>query len=200
MPDMERIARRHYKELPYRDQLAVLEWIDRGSSWSDALVYSGVLATTSARVSPYQAARERENEERARAIASNAERFVLFGGRRQASEHEAAHIVVGKALGLKVKGGYVVGSSGWCMYEGGTPFQTATIASAGEHWISVFRSQEFPGGAFGCASDRRAVLTALRDDWEIAKAIRACHEMLRDNVATVLAVSDRIEADGRYVL
>lgn len=200
MTDVERIARSHYETLDYRDRLVALEWVNVGHSWSDALIYSGVLSRTAPRVSPYQAARDRENDELGRAMVKRAERFTLFGSRRQAAEHEAAHLIVGQGLGLDVKVSYVLpGGTGRCLYEAGTPFQTATIALAGETWIGVFRSQEFPGGPTGCESDIRAVWKALPDDWEIRRAHRLCCQILRENTALVLAISDHIEADGCYV-
>jgi hypothetical protein len=198
---MEIAAKKAYDELSVQDQLRVLRWRDVGASWSDAVINSGVLARSSQRVTPEQATWNRQTDELGRVIVENAERFTRFGGRRQAAEHEAAHIVAGEAVGLDVRGGFILDDgSGKCLYRDVTSsFQEAVIAAAAEMWISRFRTREFPGGASGCESDRRAVLTALTDHFELRRALDLCHDILRANVPSVLAVSDTIERDGCYV-
>jgi hypothetical protein len=203
VPNLEVVAKKAYDVLPAQDQLRVIRWRDFGASWSDALINSGVLARSSSpRVTPEQDRWNRAADEVGRTIVWNAERFSRFGGRRQAAEHEASHVVCGEAVGLDVRGGFILDDgSGKCLYRNVTSnFQEAVIAAAAEMWINRFRTREFPGGASGCESDRRAVIAAVReDDFALRRALEECHQILRDNVASVLAVADAIERDGVYV-
>jgi hypothetical protein len=195
----EQIAKAAYEQLAPRDKWLVLSWREHGHDWCDSLLRSGVL-TPSRRITPTEAARAQKNDEFEELLIQNYQRMMPTDDasrRRQTAEHEAAHSVVAQSLGVPIRLAHVLlDGSGECLHESGTPFQTATIALAGEMWIGIFRSLEFPRGPVGCIPDRRTALKALPDQFEFGKARDQCFTILRENRAKVLALADRIDRDG----
>jgi hypothetical protein len=203
MRSSEQIAKAFYEQLPPRDKWLVLSWCELGNDWATSVINSGVL-TTSRRITPSAAARVRGSDEFEEILIQNYQRTMPIDDasrRRQVAEHEAAHSIVAQSFGVPVRLAHVLpDGSGECRHESGTPFQTATIALAGEMWIGTFRSLEFPRGPVGCISDRRTALKALPDHFEFSKAYDRCFTILRENHAKVLALADRIDKDGHVFI
>lgn len=193
----ETMAREAYLWLPERDKRIVQTWRDLGNDWFTSVVNSGVLAPSGLRLWPEQYdSWAEQRDKRDQLIAKRqAERY------REGAEHEAAHAILAKSFDLKVKLAHIQpDGTGACHYEPAqTPFQTATIALAGETWINVFRSREFPCGATGCEKDQQKVRDACRDGVLIDHAYRQCYLTLKANKDAVLALVDRIERDGHYM-
>lgn len=203
MKSSEQMARAAFEELDTRDKWLVLSWRERGHAWCTSLLNSGVLSSTGRRVRPEEAARAQERDRIDELILRQYMRSMPTDEalrRREAAEHEAAHAIVAQALGVRVRVAHVLADgAGGCIHEYGTPIQTATIALAGEIWIGTFRSLEFPRGASGCESDRRAAAEAV-DSWTLGQAHKQCVVILKENRAAVLALADRIDADGHAFL
>jgi hypothetical protein len=197
----EQAARRIYEGLSAADQQLVLAWRQLGNDWCTSVLNSGVM-TRGRRHTPHEAAVKQFSDDYTRVILEWQRYLMGSDPRREQAEHEAAHAVVAQALGLKVRaiaidlGGQVAGE---CYHARGTPFQTATIALAGEMWIGLFRSYEFPRGPRGCESDRRCYLTLLPSHLDLDRARRECFEILRANRALVLSRADQLDADGGYL-
>ena len=199
MKSTEQTAKAYYEQLTPHDKWLVLSWRELGNDWATSVINSGVL-TRSRRTTPTEAARVRRSDEFEEILIQNYQRTMPIDAasrRREAAEHEAAHSVVAQSLGVPVRLAHVLpDGSGECRHESGTPFQTATIALAGEIWIGTFRSLEFPRGPVGCIPDRRTALTALPDHFEFGKAYDRCFTILRENHAKVLELADQIDRDG----
>lgn len=199
MKSSEQIAKALYEEIPPRDKWLVLSWRELGNDWATSVINSGVL-TTSRRITPTAAAHAQRNDKFDEMLIRNYQRTIPTDDasrRQQAAEHEAAHSIVAQSLGVPVRLAHVLADgSGECLHESGTPFQTATIALAGETWIGIFRSLEFPRGPVGCIPDRRAAVQALPNHFELNKAYNQCFTTLRENHAKVLTLADQINRDG----
>jgi hypothetical protein len=177
-----RAAREVLYDLPSRSQSVVLEWVALGHPLYDALLESNVLGKGEP-VTPRDARREqlRKND------------------RRESAEHESAHAVAASALGLKVKSAEIADDdSGSCVYVAGTKLESAIVLMAPEIWLDRFRRDQFPYGPKGLKADHRA-LTEIGDALILRTAMKHCVEILRQNSALVLALSDRIEKNGRVV-
>jgi hypothetical protein len=200
----EKTARQIYQSLPARDQQLVLTWLELGNDWCTSVLNSGVMRASGSRTTQQEAARDAERQRSEQLISDQYRRATWrstdFGRRREAAEHEAAHGIVAQALGLDVRLAHISGKGGGqCLYECGTPHQTAVVAMAGDIWINVFRSYEFVGGAHGCEDDRQTYLRAVPDDVAYNKAYRECFDILRRNYSTIIALADRIDKDGHYI-
>jgi hypothetical protein len=202
MKSPEHVARSIYEALPPRDKWPVLSWRELGNDWATSVINSGVLRTNGPRITPQHAARHDLAERHEQLLLDQQRRILGSGPRREAAEHEAAHAIVADALGLTVRVAHIGldgEGSGGCIHECGTPFDTATVAMAGEMWIGVFRSDEFLRGPHGCGPDRIAALNALPDHWERNNAYHRCFHILRANHAAVLSLADRLDRDGDYL-
>lgn len=200
----EQIARSAYEKLSARDKRVVVAWRERGFGWSDSMVNSNAISATLPRVHPDQAARDAESDQLDELVLRRQQRLMPTDEalrRRETAEHETAHATVARALGLEVAATYVTSDGGRCLHARGTPFQTATVALAGQMWIGTFRSLEFPRGPTGCADDLRRAHQAVGSDmrWELGKAHRLCRELLADNRATILALADQLDRDGDWL-
>lgn len=182
MRSSEQIAKAAYEKLAARDKRAVLAWRELGNDWFTSVVNSGVLSD-GRRISPGEAALAGERERFEEMLLASQLRMMPPGEtsrQREAAEHEAAHAILAQSFGLDVKVAYTLpGGTGRCLYEAGSPFQTAAIALAGELWIGTFRALAFPRGATGCQDDRRRAIKACPDDWDRRKAYQHCHEVLK---------------------
>jgi hypothetical protein len=200
----EQIARSIYEALPARDKKNVLAWRELGNDWCTSVLNSGVMRASGQRTTPHDAARQDLADRYEQLIFDQYRRTTWrstdFGKRREAAEHEAAHVIVAQALGLDVWLAHISGKGGGqSLYECGTPHQTAVVTMAGEIWINVFRSYEFIGGAHGCEDDQQAYLRALPDDVAYNKAYRECFNILRRNYSTIIALADHIDNGGHYI-
>lgn len=201
MKSSEQIARSAYEKLSVKDRWVVMAWRELGNDWATSMLNSGALSTGRC-VHPAEAARVQESDRIDEMILRLHQRSMPTDEalrRRETAEHEAAHSVVAQALGLEVRAAYVTTDGGHCLHTRGTPHQTATVALAGQVWISIFRSLEFPRGATGCADDRRKAADAVDTGMAWEKAHRQCFEILKENRAAVLALADRIDRDGNYL-
>lgn len=204
MQSSEETARAAFAGLSGRDKLLVQSWRELGNDWFTSMVNSGVLRSNSnRRMRPYDYEHAIECERLAQSIAEDYERAMPpteESRRREACEHEAGHIILAQSFGLPVRLSYVLrGGAGNCLYDSGTPFQTAAVALAGEIWIGTFRARDFPRGPTGCQADRRAAVGALNDDMQLRKAYNHAYETLRANHSAVLAVAAKLERDGNYI-
>lgn len=172
----ERAARQVYANLSSRESYVVREWLATGHNMRDAILASNALGTGELRT-PADALRE--------------ERYAR--DKRQASEHEAAHLCVASAVGLDAKYATISpDGSGECGFaKGGTPLQRATVLLAGEIWINKFRRDAFPNGAKGLKGDHKAL--SIYDVFVMRRAMDLCIDVLRDRRAIILAAADRIE-------
>lgn len=201
MKSSEQAARAIYESLSPGDQLLVLSWRQAGSDWCTSVLNSGVLSRGPRRT-PYEAAVQQFSDDYARTIAEYQRRIMGADPRLECAEHEAAHCIVAEALGLEVR---AIGidldgpAEGCCYHARGTPFQSATVAMAGEMWVGLFRSYEFTRGPRGCESDRRRYFSLLPDHIELERARRECFEILRANRVVVLARADQLDRDGHYL-
>jgi hypothetical protein len=205
MPQTDGAARQLYETLPPADKRAVLRWYCRGYGWGDSVVYSGVLApSTRSRAVPEALERAHANARSEAALAEWEQTLLGLGQRRETAEHEAAHLVVARYLGLRVAHAGISpddDSGGECSYARGDDHQTATVAMAGELWIGTFRMLQFIGPPRGCERDRQLVATALgRDDISYRRAARDCHDILKANKDALLAIADKIEREGQVYL
>ena len=183
----------------------MMSWRELGNDWATSMLNSGVLST-GRRVHPAQAARAEADADFDEMMLARRRRMMPIDDaarRRESSEHEAAHFVVAQALGIEVNAAAVAhnGDGGGCFHERAPRFETATIALAGELWIGMYRSLEYPRGPMGCEADRRAAIDAVGSDmnWELGRAHRRCFEILKENRAIVLSLGDRIDRDGNYI-
>jgi hypothetical protein len=196
----EQVAFAIVKGLPPADRRLVRQWVDRtGCSWTDALLNSGAM-TSRHRTTPEEDARAK-----ARAEADTAmETWLHLNSppddvqeRRQAAEHEAAHLAVAQALGAHVPVAAIsTDHSGMCQYvaTGLSPVERAAIMLAGQLWINA-RSVAFPRGATGCEQDRRDAAATGAD---LQQATKLAAEILRANHDAVVALADKIDADGSW--
>ncbi|MGH3811235.1 MAG: hypothetical protein ACRDUV_02110 [Pseudonocardiaceae bacterium] len=192
MKSTEQIARSIYEALPTRDKRVVLAWRQLGNDWCTSVLNSGVMRASGQRTTPHDAARQDLTDQYEQLLLDQQRRIMGSDQRRETAEHEAAHAIVADALGLKVRVAYIgleADGSGGCIYERGTPFDTATVAMAGEMWIGVFRSDEFLGGPRGCGPDHL----------EHSKAYYRCFHILQTNGSAVMALADRLDQDGNYL-
>jgi hypothetical protein len=198
----EQIARSIYEALPARDKWSVLSWRELDNDWCTSVLNSGVMRASGQRTTPHDAARQDLADQYEQLLLDQQRRIIGSDPRREAAEHEAAHAIVADTLGLTVRVAHIGldgEGSGGCIHECGTPFDTATVAMAGEMWIGVFRSDEFLGGPHGCGPDRIATLNALPDHCERSNAYHRCFHILRSNRAAVLSLADRLDRDGDYL-
>ncbi|PZS14118.1 MAG: hypothetical protein DLM60_19660 [Pseudonocardiales bacterium] len=171
-----------FASLTLRQQDVVRQFLTQGLNMHDAILASNALGTGELRT-PRDALRE--------------ERCAR--DKRQAAEHEAAHLCVATAVGLDAKYATICpDGSGECGFsKGGTPIQLAATIMAPEIWINKFRRDAFPNGAKGLKGDHRAL--AIYDVFVMRKAMDLCIDVLRDRRAVILAAADRIEKFGFYV-
>jgi len=182
----ENIARRAYLKLPPADKADVDSWRDLGNSWVDSLLNSGVLSKP----------RRAEADSVARALAER----QTTENRREASEHEASHIILAQSFGLEIRSASVLpDGSGTCIYQTCPPFEEACIALAPSTWINTFCRSAFPRGARGCEKDvQKAKRAYLEGDMSIDDIHRYIHRTLKANSRTLLRIADQIERVGYY--
>ena len=199
MSSSEQVAFAAFGRLDSSDRRLVMAWRDLGNDWVDSLLNSGVLLRHGRRRHPNDAAVAASAERTGEALAQRAQRLAVDESRvrYKTSEHEAAHAVVAMALGMRdIDIRVAPNGDGTCSWAGeSSPQERATIAVAGELWITQFRSFEYPEGDAGCGPDRREVARSL-DDFGAQRAARRAMEILRDNRPTVLELADRLAVDG----
>ncbi|MFI0482227.1 hypothetical protein [Actinomadura sp. 9N215] len=121
---------------------------------------------------------------------------------RNTCEHEAAHAVVARALGVKVAEVTVSedGHSGSTVFEQAPPVASAVIAAAAEVWITEFRALVFPFNERGFSEDRKSLVRHTGgSDWAARRACRHARDILDGSRAEVLALADELARTRRVV-
>ncbi len=172
----ERAAWEVFYTLPAQARSVVREWLPLlGNNLRDSLLSSNVLGTGEL-VTPLDARRDQLRKNR----------------KREAAEHESAHAVTARALGLEVQSARIADdNSGECVHVKGTKLQNAIVLMAPELWIGTFRRDAFPYGPTGLKADHRE-LAKISDVFILRQAMDHCMAILRENRALVLATSDQI--------
>jgi hypothetical protein len=182
--------------MPKLDKWLIKSWRDAGFDWMDSIAESQLLV--GGRRHPAQAA-EDPYVRRLRQLQTSPAELAD----REAAEYEAAHCWTALARGMDLVSVRLDGSGGLCRYiRSDDPIDNAAVSVAGELWISMFRSDEFPGGALGCSEDRRDALRTTGDvtgDWELREARQRAHTALVTYGADVLSLADRLQRDRMIV-
>lgn len=198
MATSEETAFRIYGELSKQDRRLVDAWRALGNDYFTALLNSGVLGTTRR---SHPANRERTSREQVEEFFARQQAHNNAGRqRRMVAEHESAHAVTARALGLDV-GRLTIGNdgSGRCQFEFSSPTNTAVIAAAPVIWGSSPWSTTFPlDGDRGCAEDLRR-LAACTDTFGARTAWRRAVEILKAHRADVHALADDLVKHGSVV-
>jgi hypothetical protein len=118
------------------------------------------------------------------------------------AEHEAAHAIVARALGLgPVEVEIRDDMSGVTRYAKAPRMGKAIVAAAAEVWITQFRYFAFPAGdRDGCRQDRRELALHTDGDLDVLDASRRAHEILAEHREEVLAAAHRLAQDRRLEL
>ena len=143
----ERAAWEVFYTLPAQARSVVREWLPLlGNNLRDSLLSSNVLGTGEL-VTPLDARRDQLRKNR----------------KREAAEHESAHAVTARALGLEVQSARIADdNSGECVHVKGTKLQNAIVLMAPELWIGTFSRDAFPYGPTGLKADRPVVVLAAQ--------------------------------------
>jgi hypothetical protein len=193
MDTSEMVARRAYSALDERDRRAVDAWRSLGNDLIDALLNSDVLSRERPRRVPAD-----DVAEWSRRLLGTDEDLIL----QRTAEHEAAHAVVARALGLRLLDVSVSadGRSGETRYESAPESANAIIAVAAEVWISEVGGLVFPrGDADGCREDVRVLVRSTGGDaWAMREARRRARLILAESRDEVLALAEQL-ARTRHV-
>jgi hypothetical protein len=122
---------------------------------------------------------------------------------RRCAEHESAHVVVARELGMPV-GRVVAGYDG----EGHAEVDTSAASRAdhlamlvaSEVWAEHRSDTLFPTGDSGCASDRRQQIELGADHVAMRQAAQVANRILGNRRAEVLNLADRLERFGEVDL
>lgn len=186
----EQVAWQMYAKLSAKDQRAVDAWRDLGNDLVTSLLNSQVLSGQQPRRFP----------------ADDVAGFVArVAGtdpalvRQEAAEHEAAHAVTARALGVHVREVTIAeDGSGVTEYAQTTRDAAAVIAAAAHVWIGEFRALVFPAGARGCSDDNRALIRATAGDaYNVDQARRRARLILGERRDEVLQLARRLVEHGR---
>lgn len=183
MASSEEVAWSMYADLPIRDRREVDAWRSLGNDLVTSLLNSGVLSPGRGAAGPAPASDEW------RRYGTGADYHL-----RLTAEHEAAHAVVARALGIPVSEILIRDdNSGVTRYEATGAAETAAIAAAADVWISEFRSLTFPGAAgAGCRDDVQVVVRNTGDQHGVAQAMRSARLLLAQRRGEVLELADEL--------
>ncbi|MBO2439803.1 hypothetical protein [Actinomadura nitritigenes] len=120
--------------------------------------------------------------------------------RRESAEHEAAHAITARALGVRLVSVWITSDgSGLTTFEATDRERAAAIYAASDVWVNTLRHRMFPaGGEAGCRSDRRQLIRATGgDDFAMRAAYRRAREVLDGYRDEVLALAEVLEQHGR---
>lgn len=181
----EQIAWQMYGQLPAPDRRAVDAWRALGNDLTTSLLNSGVLGGRR------HSAGDPDNVPSR--IGSRDAEYTL----QLAAEHEAAHAIVARALGLgPVEVEIGDDSSGVTRFPKASRRANAIVAAAAEIWISEFRYHAFPGGdRDGCRRDLRTLVQNTEGDGEVLDAQRRARAILSEHRDQVLAAAHRLTQD-----
>ncbi|MGW6915558.1 hypothetical protein ACWGB8_17325 [Kitasatospora sp. NPDC054939] len=190
MMGSDEVAHRMYAELGTEARAAVDSWRGLGVDMTTALLNSGALGGRR-----YQAG-EPDDWHRRKLNPDDVEL-------QSTCEHEAAHAVVARALGL----GPVVavinedGRSGVTSFRSTSPFGSAMVAAAAEVWITEFRHIAFPGARQREFShDRLMVVRNTTGDMQARDTYQRAREILAEHREEVLAAAHQLRRAGRLAL
>lgn len=192
MPGSEQVAWEMYAELGERDRQAVDAWRSLGNDLVTSLFNSDVLSRERPRKMPADDLADWSR----RRLGTDADLI-----RQQTAEHEAAHAVVARALGVRVVEVVVSenGRDGHTKYEQAAREDTATIAAAADVWINECRAVVFPNGdQAGCRDDNRALVHSCGGDpWAMREARRRARLILAERGNEVLTLAQKLAKAGR---
>ncbi|GAA3272702.1 hypothetical protein [Streptomyces lavendulae] len=186
MASSEEVAWQLYAGLETRDRRAVDAWRSLGNDLVTSLMNSRALG--SAR--PLRVPADDASDWYRRRLGTDPD-LVLA----RTAEHEAAHVVVARALGLHVAEVSVSedGRDGVTTYESTGRDETAAVAAAAEVWITEFRALAYPrGDAAGCREDMRVLLQNTGGDHDVHRARRRARVILGEHRDEVLALAARL--------
>jgi len=189
MSSSEQVAAAALAQLGEPDRRLVGCWRSIGYDVADALLCSGVLGGQ--RRHPSSRTRSELLEHADRLIADRARRASPMTGdrlRRQVAEHEAAHVVVARALRCHVRSVQVGDDgAGHCEFAAGNDPDRACIAMAPVAW-SLLRRDEYPADR-GCANDHLFAVRAV-GEWGAADARDRAMGILAARRPEVLTLAD----------
>ncbi|WP_405924741.1 hypothetical protein [Streptomyces sp. NBC_00035] len=181
-----------YAKLSPRDQRAVDAWQDLGNDLLTSLLNSNALRADSPRRIP------------ADDLADFARRSVGTDKdlvRQETAEHEAAHAVVCRALGVPVFEVWIdENGRGETVHAKTLREANAAIAIAPQVWINEFRAPVFPAGARHIGGDNRNLMRSTGgDEHNVATARRRARGILTEHRDEVLQLARQLIRDGRVV-
>lgn len=192
MDTSEMVARRMYNALDDRDRRAVDAWLSLGNDLVAALLNSDVLS----RARPRRVPADDLADWSRRLLGTDADLIL-----RRTAEHEAAHAVTARALGLRVAEVSVSadGRSGLTKHESTSPAATAIVAVAAGLWTDEFRGMVFPrGDAAGCREDMRVLVRNTGGDtWKMQNACRHARTILAESRDEIFAMADLLVSKRR---
>lgn len=108
------------------------------------------------------------------------------------AQHEAAHVVVAQAFGLRVREAVVkADGTGHTEHDHGTAAQDLAVAVAGDLWVSTFAEPHYADEYERSCTDR--VLAARAGDGvTVAAAHAVAHRILAENAGEVRRVADQL--------
>ncbi|WP_369778043.1 hypothetical protein [Streptomyces sp. R33] len=186
MASSEEVAWQLYAGLEQRDRRAVDAWRALGNDLVTSLMNSQALS--SAR--PLRVPADDTADWARRRLGTDPD-LVLA----RTAEHEAAHAVVARALGLHVVEMYIAdnGRDGVTTYESASREETAAVAAAAEVWIHEFRALAYPqGDSSGCREDWRVLVQNTDGDHGVQRARRQARLILGEHRDEVLALAERL--------
>lgn len=186
----EQVAWSMYTQLGAQDRRAVDAWRDLGNDLVTSLLNSGVLRAEGPRRFPAD-----DTSEWARRVQGTDPALV----RQEAAEHEAAHAVAARALGVHVAEVTITeDGSGATLYEETSREASAVIAVAAQVWIGEFRALVFPAGMRGCSDDNQVLARSTgADPYNVDQACRRARLILGECRGEVLELARRLARDGR---
>lgn len=190
MTTSEQIAWRMYGELGAPDRRTVDTWRKLGNDLTTSLLNSGVL--TGRRHSAGD-----PSETLGRLASRDGEHTLQL-----TAEHEAAHAVVARMLGLgPVTAEIDDDLSGRTYYPEASRKAKAIVAAASEIWITQFRYHAFPGGdRDGCRRDLRDLIANTNGDMDVLDAQSRAHAILSEYREDVLAAACQLARERRLFL
>lgn len=186
----EQVAWSMYAGLSARDRAAVDAWRTLGNDLVTALLNSDVLRSAAPARFPAD-----DVADWSRRILGT-DRDLL---RQEAAEHESAHAVVARALGVHVAEVSIDDDgSGRTVFEETSREAAAIIACAGHVWVGEFRGTVFPAGPRGCSGDGQALARSTNaDSYNVDQAVRRARLILTECRDDVLQLARVLVADGR---
>lgn len=186
----EQVAWEMYAKLSTQDRRAVDAWRDLGNDMVTSLLNADVLRSAAPTRFPAD-----DPADWARRSLGTDPALV----RQEAAEHEAAHAVAARALGVAVLEATIAeDGTGATVYEETTREAAAVIAVAAQVWLGEFRALVFPAGTRGCSGDNRALMRSTGGDaYNVDQARRRARLILGERRDEVLQVARELAESGR---